>query len=148
MKTILAELPKGKEYRLTAHGRIVRNRDDYYNQSEQQSDVIRATNSGSPSRKGNLGHEDDPDCESQNVEHAVTKPKINKQCSQSDDLMETEEIKSQADLDPTRECSEQMNAIDTTVSFKLTDDEIDDMKLSIAKALKGVLKPRDIQLDY
>ena len=66
----------------------------------------------------------------------------------SDDLTETEEIKSQADLDPTRECSEQMNAIDTTVSFKLTDDEIDDMKLSIAKALKGVLKPRDIQLDY
>ena len=63
--------------------------------------------------------------------------------------METEEIKSQADLDPTRECSEQMNAIDTTVSFKLIDDEIDDMKLSIAKALnKGVLKPRDIQLDY
>ena len=63
MKTILAELPKGKEYRLTAHGRIVKNRDDYYNQSEQQSDVIRATSSGSPSRKGNLGHEDDPDCE-------------------------------------------------------------------------------------
>ena len=139
MKTILAELPKGKEYRLTAHGRIVRNRDDYYNQSEQQSDVIRATNSGSPSRKGNLGHEDDPDCESQNVEHAETKPKFNKQYSQSDDLMETEEIKSQADLDPTPECSEQMNAIDTTVSFKLIDDEIDDMKLSIAKALKGVL---------
>ena len=141
MKTILAELPKGKEHRLTAHGRIVRNRDDYYNQSEQQSDVIRATNSGSPSRKGNLGHENDPDCESQNVEHAVTKPKINKQCSQSDDLMETVEIKSQPDLDPTLECSEQMNAIDTTVSFKLTDDEIDDMKRSIAKALKGVLKP-------
>ena len=40
-----------------------------------------------------------------------------------------------------------MNAIDTTVSFRLTDDEIDDIKLSIAKALKGVLKPRDIQLD-
>ena len=64
MKTILAELPKGKEYRLTAHGRIVKNRDDYYNQSEQQSDMIRATSSDSPSRKGNLGHEDDPDCES------------------------------------------------------------------------------------
>ena len=78
----------------------------------------------------------------------MTKPKINKECSQSDDLMETEEIKSQADLDPTQECSEQMNAIDTTVSFKLTDDEIDDMKLSIAKALKGVLKQRDIQLDH
>ena len=87
--------------------------------SDDKRDVIRATNSGSPNIKGNLGHEDDPDCESQNVEHAVTKPKINKQCSQPDDLMETEEIKSQADLDPTRECSEQMNAIDTTVSFKL-----------------------------
>ena len=86
--------------------------------------------------------------QSQNVEHAVTKPKINKPCNQSDNLMETEEIKSQADLDPTRECSEQMNAIDTTVSFKLTDDEIDDMTQSIAKALKGVLKPSDIQLDY
>ena len=110
--------------------------------------MIRATNSGSPNIKRNLGHEDDPDCESQNVEHAVTKPKINEQCSQPDDLMETEEIKSQADLDPTRECSEQMNATDTTVSFKLTDDEFEDMKLSIAKALKGVLKPRDIQLDY
>ena len=81
MKTILAELRKGKEYRLTAHGRIVKNRNDYYNQSEQQSDVIRATNCGSPSRNGNLGHEDDPDCESQNVDHPVTKPKINKQCS-------------------------------------------------------------------
>ena len=79
---------KGKEYRLTAHGRIVRNRDDYYNQSERQSEVTRVTNSGSPSRKGNLGHEEDPACESQNVEHAVTKPKIDKQCSQSDDLME------------------------------------------------------------
>ena len=52
--------------------------------------------------------------------------------TQSDDLMETEEIKSQADLDPTPECSEQMNATDTTVSFKLTYNEIDDMKLSIA----------------
>ena len=69
--------------------------------------MLRATNSGSPSRKGNLGHQEDPDCGNQNVEHGVTKPKINKQCSQ---LMETEEIKSQADLDPTLECSEQMNA--------------------------------------
>ena len=167
MKTILAELPKGKEYRLTTHGRMVKNRDDY-NQSEPQRGVLRATNSGSPSRKGNLGHQEDPDCGNQNVEHAVTKPKIDKQCSQSDGLMQTEEIKSQADLDPTLECSEQMNAstpglcekeslisqntdncgnyhpvkssdqvnaIDTTVTLKLSDDEID-MKLSIEKALK------------
>ena len=122
MKTILAELPKGKEYRLTAHGRIVRNRHDYYNQSEQQNDVIRATNSGSPSRKGNLGHENDPDCESQNVEHTVTKPKINKQCSQSDDLMETEEIKSQANLDPTLQYSEQLKASNPVLSEEIAKD--------------------------
>ena len=29
---------------------------------------------------------------------------------------------------------------DTTVSFKLSDEEIDDTKLSIAKALKGVIQ--------
>ena len=34
----------------------------------------------------------------------------------------------------------QVNAIDTTVTFKLSDDEIDDMKLSIAKALKWVIR--------
>ena len=32
--------------------------------------------------------------------------------------------------------SDQVNAIDTTVTFKLSDDEIDDMKLSAEKALK------------
>ena len=36
--------------------------------------------------------------------------------------------------------SDQVNAIDTTVTFKLSDDEIDDMKLSIAKALKWVIR--------
>ena len=39
--------------------------------------------------------------------------------------------------------SDQVNAIDTTVTFKLSDDEIYDMKLSIAKALKWI-----IQLDH
>ena len=34
----------------------------------------------------------------------------------------------------------QVNAINTTVTFKLSDDEIDDMKLSIAKALKWVIR--------
>ena len=132
MKTILAELLKGKEYRLNAHGRIVRNRDDYYNQSEQQSEVIRATNSGSPSKKGNLGHEEDPACESQNVEQAVTKPKIDKQCSQSD-LME---IKSQADLDPARECSEQMNASNPFSAPSFFDEEsLDDISTDICERI-------------
>ena len=38
--------------------------------------------------------------------------------------------------------SDQGTAIDTTVSFKLSDEfeEIDEMKLSIAKALKGVIQ--------
>ena len=34
----------------------------------------------------------------------------------------------------------QVNASDTTVTFKLSDDEIDDMKLSIAKTLKWVIR--------
>ena len=103
-KTILAELPKGKEYRLTAHGRIVRNRDDYYNQSEQQNDVIRATNSRSPSRKGNLGMKMIQIVKVKNVEHAG-QSQNQQTMQQSDDLMETEEIKSQANLDPTSQYS-------------------------------------------
>ena len=139
MKSILAELPKGKGYRLTAHGRIVRNRDDYYNQSEQQNDVIRATNSGSPSRKGNLGHENDPDCESQNVEHDVTKPKINKQCSQSDDLMETEDIKSQANLDPTLQYSEQLKASNPVLSEETAKD-LGILAHSLSEGLNNMFK--------
>ena len=38
------------------------------------------------------------------------KPKIEKQCRQSDDLMETEETKSQANLDPTLKDSKQLKA--------------------------------------
>ena len=67
-------------------------------------------------------HQEDPDRENQNLEHAVTKPKIDKQCSQSDDLMETEEIKSQADLDPTLECSEQMNTSTPASTLGLRDN--------------------------
>ena len=80
MKTILAELPKGKEYSLTAHERIVKNRDDFYNQSEQESGVIGATMQYCfPKRKRHLGHKEDPDCGNQNVGH--TKSKIDKQCT-------------------------------------------------------------------
>ena len=99
--------------------------------------------SGFSSRKGNLGHEEDPDCESQNEECAVTKPKIDIQCSQSDDLMETEEIKSKGDLDPALECSEQMNASTPASTPGLCDKEslIDDISTDISERIYESLHP-------
>ena len=72
--------------------------------------MIGVTNNGPFNRETNPRHQEDPDCGNQ------TKPKIDKQITQSGDLMETEESKSQANLDPTLKYSEQFKAADPDLS--------------------------------
>ena len=92
--------------------------------------VTGVTNSGSSNRKGNSGHQEDPDCGNEPVKHSG-----DKQYTQSDDSMETDETKNQgsaggsplvnhshmddrkdvvgSDLDWTLKCSDQRNVTST-----------------------------------
>ena len=137
MKTILAEIPSGSEYKFTANGHIMKN-EKLGSQSDKQS-VAREEKQ----ERCIDNTQDDKESRNNHMESTGEKQSSNLkessaiQCGHPDDSNVNNENCGNEYL---VKSSDQGTAIDTTVSFKLSDEEIDDMKLSIAKALKGVIQ--------
>ena len=105
LKMILAEIPSGSEYKLTGNGCILKNE-----QSGSQPDEQSVACEDREERSGD-NTRDNKDCQNNHMEPAGEVQSSNlKQCTQSDDLMETEETKSQTNLDLTLQYSEQLKA--------------------------------------
>ena len=130
LKTILAEIPRGSEYKLTANGRILKN-EQTSSQPDEQS-VVREDRQ--ESSRDNT--QDNKDSQNNHTERVGEE--------QSSNLMDSENHESSAiqyghpddskvnpDNDHPLKSSDQVNAIDTTAPFTLSDDEVDDIKLSM-----------------
>ena len=110
----LAEIPSGSEYKLTVNGRILKN-EQLGSQPDEQS-VACEEDSGDNTR-------DDKDSQNNDMEPTgEVQPSNVKECTQSDDLMGTEESKSQANLDPTLQYSEQLKASNPVLSEETAKD--------------------------
>ena len=132
LKTILAEIPSGSEYKLTANGRILKN-EQLGSQPDEQSVACEDRDSGDNTR-------DDKDSQNNHMEPTgEVQPSNVKECTQSDDLMEAEESKSQANLDPTLQYSEQLKASNPALSEETAKD-LGILAHSLSEGLNNMFK--------